>query len=352
LHWIESVSVSDSITFSLKKARPDDVSVLSLQNPEILLKMFKDDEMFVSFKHIRGTPQYWKEMQHDMLAKIRHYGPYTFFISCSAADFHWPELIQIVAKQYGEHYDLDYIATEMDKITKRNWRARNPVTIARHIDFIFRKLWGNVILSGLHPVGQILNYDIRKEIQSRGTAHFHSAVHVKEAPIIDKNSDEGIISFVDKYVRGVVPNDDEQLRDLVVSRQMHHHARTCRKKKGLECRFHFPKHPSQATVVSRVPVRENSKQIVQQARTMIHQVMNTLREMGTDHTLHDILTQSGVTTQDYNDALKISMKKTTVIMKRSPSNTCINPYNPVILKSIRANMDIQFITDVWACVRT
>lgn len=56
LHWIESVSVSDSITFSLKKDRQDDVSVLSLQNPENLLKMFKDDEMFVSFKHIRGTP--------------------------------------------------------------------------------------------------------------------------------------------------------------------------------------------------------------------------------------------------------------------------------------------------------
>ena len=96
--------------------------------------------------------------------------------------------------------------------------------------------------------------------------------------------------------------------------------------KGLECRFHFPKPPSQATVVSRVPVQENSKQIVQQARTVIHQVMNTLREMGTDHTLHDILTQSGITTLDYNDALKISTKKTTVIMKRSPSDTCINPY--------------------------
>lgn len=104
-------------------------------------------------------------------------------------------------KTIWRHYDLDYIATEMDKKTKRNWLARNPVTIARHINFIFRKLWGNVILSGLHPVRQILNYDIRKEMQSRATAHFHSAVHVKEAPIIDKNSDEEVISFVDKYVR-------------------------------------------------------------------------------------------------------------------------------------------------------
>lgn len=106
-------------------------------------------------------------MQQDMLAKIRHFGPYTFFLSGSAADFHWPELIQIIAKQYGEHFDIDYIENEMDKKTKRNWLARNPVTAARHIDFIFRKLWGNVILSGIHPIGQILNYDIRKEMQSR-----------------------------------------------------------------------------------------------------------------------------------------------------------------------------------------
>jgi len=352
LHWVESISVSDGITFALKKSRQDDVSVLALQNPENLQKMFKDDELFASFKRIRGTPQYWKEMQQDMLAKIRYYGPYTFFISCSAADFHWPELIHIVAKQYGEHYDLQYIEEEMDKKTKRTWLARNPVTVARHIDFIFRKLWGNVILSGLHPVGQILNYDIRKEMQSRGTAHFHSAVHVKDAPIVDKNPDDDVISLIDKHISSVVPQveEDDSLRSLVLSRQVHHHTRTCKKKKGLECRFHFPKPPSTSTLVSRVPCEENSKQTIQLARGVILQVMNTLQEIGIDHTLSEILTQSNVTEQEYNDALKVSMKKTNIILKREPSDTCVNPYNPVILKCIRANMDIQYITDVWACV--
>jgi hypothetical protein len=120
LHWVESVSVSDGITFPLKKARQDDVSVGALQNPDNLAKMFKDDEIFASFKRIRGTPQHWKDMQQDMLAKIRYYGPYTFFISCSAADFHWPELIQIVARQYGEHYDLQFIEEQMDKKNQTN----------------------------------------------------------------------------------------------------------------------------------------------------------------------------------------------------------------------------------------
>lgn len=152
--------------------------------------MFKDDEMFASFKHIRCTPQYWKEMQHDTdLIPSLYLARLHTFIDQSSSRLLQNNMANIM------------ILITLQQKTKRNWLARNPVTIARHIDFIFRKLWGNVILSGLHPVGQILNYDIRKEMQSRATAHFHSAVHVKEAPIIDKNSDEEVISFVDKYVR-------------------------------------------------------------------------------------------------------------------------------------------------------
>ena len=38
----------------------------------------------------------------DVLAKIRQFGVYTYFISCPAAEFHWTEIIQVVAGQYGE----------------------------------------------------------------------------------------------------------------------------------------------------------------------------------------------------------------------------------------------------------
>ena len=39
--------------------------------------------------------------------------------------------------------------------TKTNYLKRNPVTAARQIDYLFQQLWGKVILSGMHPVGQI-----------------------------------------------------------------------------------------------------------------------------------------------------------------------------------------------------
>lgn len=319
-----------------------DLSVGALQNPDYLQRMFKEEEIFATFKRIRGTPQNWKDMQLDMIAKIRHFGPYTFFISGSAADFHWPELIQVVARQYGEFFDLDYIENSMDKKTKRMWLTRNPVTVACHIDFIFRKLWGNIILSGVHPIGQILNYDIRKEMQSRGTAHFHSAVHVQNAPILDKDADQDVIRFIDKYISFTIPIEETSvLSDLATSRQMHHHTRICTKKNGVECRFHYPKPPSSSTIIARSPNEENAKSKIEQARGMILKVMDSLNAMGTGHALSEILKEADIS-EDYKNALTVSMKKTNIIPKKELSETCINPYNPVILRCLRANTDIQF----------
>ncbi|XP_070548888.1 uncharacterized protein [Ptychodera flava] len=348
LHWAEMVDVKNSITMQLKKTRMGDLNVAKLKNPDNVRLMLKNDELFASFKKIRGTPQYWKEMQQDMIAKIRQFGPYTFFLSGSAADFHWPELVQVIATQYGEHFTLEEIE-QMTWQTKRNWIARNPVTAARHIDYIFGKVWRNIILSGIHPIGQILNYDIRKEMQSRGTEHFHAAVHVLNAPILDKNTDEDVILFIDKYISCAIPDKDTDpvLHDLVISRQTHHHTRTCKKRKGLECRFHFKKPPSSETLIAR---KDTSKEAISEAKQIMTKVMKTLEIRQPEITLSELLKEANVSETDYHSALTLSLKRTSVVLKRKPSETSINPYNPYILKALRANMDIQYITDVWACI--
>ena len=38
----------------------------------------------------------------DVLAKTIQFRVYTFFLSCSAAEFHWTVIIQVVACQYGQ----------------------------------------------------------------------------------------------------------------------------------------------------------------------------------------------------------------------------------------------------------
>ena len=46
-----------------------------------------------------------------------------------------------------------------------------------------------IFLSGIHPVGQILNFDDRRELQNRETEHMHAPIHIVHAPKIDENKD-------------------------------------------------------------------------------------------------------------------------------------------------------------------
>ena len=61
-----------------------------------------------------------------------------------------------------------------------NWLKRNPAIAARQIDYLFNKFLGpNVVMSGMHIIGEIINYDETRELQGRYVQHPHCAIHVK-----------------------------------------------------------------------------------------------------------------------------------------------------------------------------
>ena len=168
-------------------------------------RMISDDQIFSLFKNIRGTPQYFHNMLLDVLVKIRQFGVYTFFLSCSAAEFHWIEIIQVVACQYGEILTDEQI-NAMDWSTKVNYLKRNPVTVAMQIDYVFKQLWGKVILSEMHPIGPVFNFDDRMEFQNRGTEHMHTPIYIVDASKMDENKYSEVVEFIDKYITCVLPD--------------------------------------------------------------------------------------------------------------------------------------------------
>ena len=85
--------------------------------------MVSDDQILSSFTNIAVTPQYIHNMLPDGLAKIRQFGVYTFLLTCSAAAFHWTEIIQVVACQYVEVNDEQVNAINWS--TKVNYLNRN-----------------------------------------------------------------------------------------------------------------------------------------------------------------------------------------------------------------------------------
>ena len=50
----------------------------------------------------------------DILAKITQFGVYTFFLTSSADKFHWTEMIQVVACQYGKTLTNEQIIQWME----------------------------------------------------------------------------------------------------------------------------------------------------------------------------------------------------------------------------------------------
>ena len=54
------------------------------------------------FMHnMRGTIAYWQRAKLDLLAMFRAMGPPTFFITLTADDMNWPDLLNVLAKRAG-----------------------------------------------------------------------------------------------------------------------------------------------------------------------------------------------------------------------------------------------------------
>ena len=326
LDWIEKNAVASSIHFTERKHfQSREINAGQIVNQQNVTRLITDDLIFASFKNIRGTPQYFKGMLYDVLAKIRHFDIYTAFLTCSVAEFHWPEVIQIVARQYGETLTVDEV-NNMNWDTKVKYMKRNPVTVARQIDYILNQVMGKVILSGMHPIGQVLNFDLRVEFASRGTAHFHCPIHIVGAPKIDVDEDSKVIEFIDKYITCSLPDEeiDAELTNLVKTVQTHHHTHTCKKKKGVACRFNAPWPPSEETLIVRGQKDVDETKLSSSKKT-VDKVLAQIAQIDdlSDITVEQLLEMSGVSHTDYYDALEYFQNKVSIIYKRKPSEVNI-----------------------------
>ena len=175
---------------------------------------------------------------------------------------------------------------------------------------------GKVILSGMHPIGQILNFDDRREFQNRGTEHMQAPIHVVDAAKIDENNDSEVIEFIDKYITCALPDEEKypEMNKLVRKVQTHHHTTTCRKKKG----FNAPWTPSMETRIVRCEGNIDEMK-VKSSKKLTEKVLSYIVKL--DDLLHVIqsgsLGKCGVTEEQYNSALSCLEKKVSVYINKN-----------------------------------
>ena len=100
------------------------------------------------------------------------------------------------------------------------------------------------------------------------------------------------------------------------------------------------------------PLEENTSPIlVKSSKELWKKIENTLNDLkeGKDISFDELLKEFDVSERQYILAIRSSLNCPTIFLKRSSNELRINNYNPTCLLAWRANMDIQYVLDVYAC---
>ena len=250
---VEAKQVNDCINIALRQTRgrtfrDRQLNAGIVKNADNISTMIRTDAAFRFMKNVRGSPSYWKTVMFDLLAMVRQLGIPTWFLTLSAADLKWPEVIQSIAKQYGTTLSVEDIK-HLSWEEKCKWLRTNPVTAARMFQFRLETFFKEVLMSDAQPLGDLQDFMIRIEFQNRGSPHAHCLLFIREPKQLNVDSDNDVANFISQYQTCRLPNNDPELRELVTSLQRHRHSAACRR--GNDCRFRFPHAPSSATVIAR-----------------------------------------------------------------------------------------------------
>ena len=66
----------------------------------------------------------------------------------------------------------------------------------------------------------------------------------------DTLDDDKLPNLVDQFITCSLPAQDDLLRQKVLDLQVHHHTKSCLKRSG-NCRFNYPRLPSQKTLIAK-----------------------------------------------------------------------------------------------------
>ncbi|XP_071122628.1 uncharacterized protein [Mytilus edulis] len=371
----EIMNVTSNISIALRKGKQKSedgqkVNASMLTKPDSLKKILKSDVGFRFLQPVRGTPPYWERTMKDLYAMIRQIGIPTFFLTFSAGETRWNDVLNTLLQVSHDRRNIgDLQWTDKCKLIKDN-----PVICARLFDHRVKALFTDILMSPAQPIGKIVDFFFRTEFQQRGSPHIHCLVWIDGAPKLNQDSDKDVCRFVDQHITCQLPDKDKnpKLYEIVTSVQMHSksHTKSC-KKHSTTCRFNFPRPPICNTFIARIETDELEKEDKSTQKTpstakeldevckpkrSAKQILKDVWAVITSYdslselTLKDIFTMANTTYSKYKQCLQTVTTKNVIHHKRNLSDLWVNNYNQYLLSAWNANIDIQFVTDVYSCV--
>ncbi|XP_062577686.1 uncharacterized protein LOC134239531 [Saccostrea cucullata] len=346
---IQMKQISDKVNLVLRRCKGTEKKLTAgdVLNQEVLDKITRLDEGYYIFRTLRNSPPYLEAKKKELFAMIRQLGLPTWFASLSAADTRWSELLKTLAQLNLKKSLTD---EEVDKLTwaeKTDLVQKDPVTCVRFFDHRVHVFINTVLKSEDQPVGELIDFFYRVEFQHRGSPHIHMLMWIKDAPKFKEDPVTDIAKFIDQYVSCSVNCDDEV--EPFVELQIHKHSRTCRKKGKDICRFGFPQPPMDSTLILEPLSADDSDALTyKEIFTKVKKELADMKE-GKNISFSEFLQSLNLEKEDYIKSIRSSLDGPQLFLKRTPSEIRVNPYMKNVLTAWRANHDLQFVLDPYAC---
>ncbi|CAF4606665.1 unnamed protein product, partial [Rotaria sp. Silwood2] len=328
-------------------------------NRDYVNGLIHNDDAFTFLRCDRSSPAFWELKKKEVLAMIRQLGCPTLFLTLSAAETKWADLIVILTQVLENKVITVEEAENMSYEKKCDLIKQDPVTCVRYFEHRLKCLWEILSAScGPFRYYELEDKYVRIEFQIRGSPHIHALIWLKNAPKYDKNNPESIekcIEFIDKLIS--VSSKPTEFSEELINLQRHKHSHTCKKhvKDGIKCRSGIPYFPMRKTMIleplsaDEKLTKKEREEISKNRQNVIKELDEISKDADNSLTFEEFLKHVNMNEEEYIKMIRAELKKAKVFLKRAPNEIRINAYNPMIMSLHKANMDIQFILDPYAC---
>lgn len=241
----------------------------------------------LAYSHLRkmkGTSDYMNAARKACYAMLRQLGPPTFFFTLTSRAIPWPELIRVLSLLVDGVHVSDQEIKAMSKWDRKRLIRTDPVTCSR----MYSKRVDNylhLLRADFRLMGGMVAHFAKEEWQRGGDEHTHAIAWTKDPPTFKPDGDNSeLLKFTDRYITC----SSFMLPRSLLQVQIHRHVKlTCMRTKqhSATCRFRFPRFPMLATVIlTGFPEFETSTgyvchELVQQYKERRFAIEAVMREM-------------------------------------------------------------------------
>ena len=157
---LQMKQISDKVNLAVRrcKKRGQKITAAEARDSNYLNKLVNLDEGYYIFRQLRNSPAYLETRKKDIFAMIRQLSLPTWFMSLSAADTRWTDLLKMLAKL---NDGIEYSEEELEHLTwqeKTKLVQKDPVTCSRYFDHRVQEFLNTVLKSSCEPIGKLLDF--------------------------------------------------------------------------------------------------------------------------------------------------------------------------------------------------